>query len=100
MPVPVMMRTILSSGENWIFSEVLRRPARVVADAGRQKIPSSSASSFCAARISWSLTEMICPPKSRIFLRMIFPPGDPVQPEKFEQFTEIRDSWMDKLLSD
>ena len=31
--------------------------------------------------------------------KMIFPPGDPVQPEKFEQFIEVRDSWMEQLIS-
>jgi murein DD-endopeptidase MepM/ murein hydrolase activator NlpD len=30
-------------------------------------------------------------------LRLIFPPGDPVPPEKFEQFVQVRDSWMGKL---
>ncbi|MBN2321484.1 MAG: M23 family metallopeptidase [Acidobacteria bacterium] len=33
-------------------------------------------------------------------LRMIFPPGDPVPPEKFEQFARVRDSWMDRLISE
>jgi murein DD-endopeptidase MepM/ murein hydrolase activator NlpD len=32
--------------------------------------------------------------------KMIFPPGDPVQPEKFEQFIEVRDTWMDQLISE
>ena len=33
-------------------------------------------------------------------LKLIFPPGDPVPPEKFEQFVQIRDSWMGKLSSE
>jgi len=32
--------------------------------------------------------------------KMIFPPGDPVAPEKFEQFAAVRDKWMDQLLSE
>jgi murein DD-endopeptidase MepM/ murein hydrolase activator NlpD len=32
--------------------------------------------------------------------KMIFPPGDPVQPEQFEQFIEVRDTWMDQLISE
>jgi murein DD-endopeptidase MepM/ murein hydrolase activator NlpD len=33
-------------------------------------------------------------------LKMIFPPGDPVPAEKFEQFTAVRDKWMAKLQSE
>ncbi len=33
-------------------------------------------------------------------LRMIFPPGDPVPPEKFEQFARIRDSLIEQLTTE
>lgn len=32
-------------------------------------------------------------------LKLIFPPGDPVPPEKFEQFASVRDAWMQQLLA-
>lgn len=33
-------------------------------------------------------------------LRMIFPPGDPVPPEKLDQFAVVRDLWMERLVSE
>jgi murein DD-endopeptidase MepM/ murein hydrolase activator NlpD len=33
-------------------------------------------------------------------LRMIFPPGDPVPPEKLEAYTKVRDRWMNQLVSE
>jgi len=33
-------------------------------------------------------------------LRMIFPPGEPVPPEKMDRFAAVRDSWMEQLVSD
>lgn len=30
-------------------------------------------------------------------LKLIFPPGDPVPPEKFEQFAAVRDAWMQRF---
>jgi len=32
-------------------------------------------------------------------LKLIFPPGDPVPPEKLDQFAVVRDAWMQQLLS-
>jgi murein DD-endopeptidase MepM/ murein hydrolase activator NlpD len=33
-------------------------------------------------------------------LKMIFPPGDPVPPEKMPQFAQVRDLWMGRLVSE